>query len=102
MPHVTPSTPRPAAPMALEAAPGKASLMTLANAVAAVPACTDRLAGSTAATNGGGGRHSASNRMAKENMPAELIGTALTVQGIIDLTWWSPPMNGNRDDGDGD
>src|SRR5262245_59802732 len=48
------------------------ALRTLANAVATTPTWTERLVGSTAATSGGGGRHSESSRVANEKTPAWL------------------------------
>src|SRR5262245_29941544 len=71
IPHVTPST-----PFALLVTPWPVSntpaFTMLANAVAPVPTSTERLAGSTAATRGGGGRHSESSCVANENVPARV------------------------------
>src|SRR5262245_44827638 len=72
IPQVRPSAPLIAPSAAARSALGGFTLRMLANAVATVPTSTERLVGKTAATSGGGGRHSESRRVANEKNPAEL------------------------------
>src|SRR5262249_17988492 len=92
MPQVTPSAPVSDSAMAPLPMFGRPALARVANAVAASPICTERLDGRTAATSGGGGRHSESSRVAKafippsvpawRQLPVGLRANALTVRWL--------------------